>query len=79
METVIACIVTLAGLFFTIGKPILSMCTRVEKMQMQTDRNAQEIDRNINDIKGLLQISQSHEVRIHDLEQDMDIIKGKDK
>lgn len=75
--TVVGVIVVLVGLFFSIGKPILSMCNRMEKLDMASQQEKVDMTETKSQLKELVQIAQNHEIRIHDLEQDVDSIKRK--
>lgn len=77
--TVVSALVVLVGLFLTIGKPILNACKEMVELRKDTTINARAIQHNSDDIKELLKVSQSHEIRIHDLEQDVGEIKSKEK
>ena len=44
--TVVTVIVGLVGLFFTIGKPILNICNKVEKITIEIGHMQEEIKAN---------------------------------
>lgn len=68
---VVGVIVVLVGLFFTIGKPILSVVKELQALRFETDRQEKEIDRDIDSIKELTKIAQAHESRLANQEIDM--------
>lgn len=66
--TVVTALVVLIGLFFTVGKPIMFAYKEMNNLRFETDRQAKEIDRDIESIKDLVKLSQSHENRIANTE-----------
>ena len=62
--TVVTALVVIVGLFFTVGKPILNLVTQLQGLRYDTNRQEKEIDRNIESIKELVKLSQSHEQRL---------------
>ena len=74
--TVVTALVVLVGLFFTIGKPILSVCGEIKELQIQGNQEKVDMTETKNQLKELVQIAQNHEIRIHDLEQDIKQIKS---
>lgn len=68
--TVVTALVVLIGLFFTIGKPILNVVKELQGLRYDTDRQEKEINRGIDSIKELAKISQSHENRLVNVEDD---------
>lgn len=62
--TVVGVLVVLIGLFLTVGKPILNLVTQLQGLRFDTDKQEKEIDRNIESIKELVRLSQSHEQRL---------------
>lgn len=66
--TVVTVIVVLVGLFFTVGKPIMSAYKEMNALRFETDRQGKEIDRDIESIKELVKLSQSHENRLANVE-----------
>ena len=70
--TVVLALVTLIGLFFTVGKPILNLVTKLEKNTYDTAAQQKEIDRNIDSIKDLVKIAQAHNDRINNQESEVD-------
>lgn len=65
---VVGVLVVLIGLFFTVGKPILSVVKELQQLRFETDHQEKEINRDIESIKELVKLSQSHENRINNLE-----------
>lgn len=74
--TVVTALVVLIGLFFTVGKPIMSYAKEMHNLRFETDRQEKEIDRNIDTIKELVKLSQSHENRLTDHEKEMSEIRA---
>lgn len=70
--TVVGVLVVLIGLFLTVGKPILNLVTQLQGLRYDTDRQEKEIDRDIESIKELVKVSQSHEIRITNQESETD-------
>lgn len=68
--TVVTALVVLIGLFFTVGKPILNVVKELQGLRYDTDRQEKEINRDIDSIKELAKISQSHENRLTNQERD---------
>ena len=66
--TVVTALVVLIGLLFTIGKPILNVVKELQGLRYDTDRQEKEINRDIDSIKELAKISQSHENRLVNVE-----------
>lgn len=66
--TVVGVIVVLVGLFFTVGKPIMGLVSKLERNTYDTDRQEKEIDRNIESIKELARVAQAHENRLSNME-----------
>lgn len=75
--TIVLTLSTLIGLFFTVGKPIFSLCSTLKVMQSQLNQEKEDMTETQMQIKDLVKISATHEMRIHDLEQDVDYLKGK--
>ena len=73
--TIVVTLVTLVGLFFTVGKPILSLCSTLEVMQSQLDQEKVDMGDTKEQIRDLVKVSVTHEMRIHDLEQDVGHLK----
>lgn len=69
--TVVTALVVLVGLFFTVGKPIINVVKELQALRFETDRQEKEIDRDIDSIKELTKIAQSHENRLANQENDM--------
>lgn len=70
--TVVTVIVVLVGLFFTVGKPIMSVAKEMNMLRFETDRQEKEIDRNIESLRELSKIAQAHETRIQNTESAVD-------
>lgn len=68
--TVVTALVVLVGLFFAVGKPIWSILKELQTLRIETDHQEKEIDRDIDSIKELVKLSQSHENRIANVEDD---------
>lgn len=62
--TVVTALVVIVSLFFTVGKPILSLVSQLQELRFEADRQEKEINRDIESIKELTKLSQSHETRI---------------
>lgn len=75
--TIVVTLSALIGLFFTVGKPIISLCSTLKVMQNQFNQEREDMSETKEQIKDLVKISSTHEMRIHDLEQDVDHLKGK--
>lgn len=76
--TVVTVIVCLVGLFFTIGKPILNICNKVEKITIEIGHMQEEIKANSQQTLELMKTLSDHELRIHDLEQEEERNKSKE-
>lgn len=74
--TVVTVIVVLVGLFFTVGKPIMEYAKEMYNLRFETDSQEKEIDRNIESIKQLVTLSQSHENRLANQETGMSEIRA---
>lgn len=72
---VVVTLVTLVGLFFTVGKPILSLCSTLKVMQSQLDQEKVDMRETKEQIRDLVKVSATYEMRIHDLEQDVNHLK----
>lgn len=72
---VVVTLVTLVGLFFTVGKPILSLCSTLKVMQSQLDQEKVDMGDTKEQIRDLVKVSVTHEMRIHDLEQGVGHLK----
>lgn len=68
--TVVTALVVIVGLFFTVGKPIWGVLKELQTLRCETDHQEKEIDRDIESIKELVKLSQSHENRLADVEED---------
>lgn len=68
--TVVTVLVVIVGLFFTVGKPILSLVSQLQGLRYDTDKQQKEIDRDIEGLKELTKIAQAHENRIANQEED---------
>lgn len=68
--TVVTVLVVLVGLFFAVGKPIWGVLKELQTLRCETDHQEKEIDRDIESIRELVKISQSHENRLADVEED---------
>lgn len=68
--TVVTALVVIVGLFFTVGKPIWGVLKELQTLRIKTDHQEKEIDRDIESIKELVKLSQSHENRLADVEED---------
>lgn len=66
--TVITVLIAIAGLFLTVGKPILIFCTEMKALRMEVNFDENRLQKITDDIEELSKITQSHEIRIHDLE-----------
>lgn len=66
--SVVTVIVVLVGLFFTVGKPIWGVLKELQALSIETKRQEKEIDRDIESIKELVKLSQSHENRLANVE-----------
>lgn len=66
--TVVTALVVLVGLFFTVGKPIWGVLKELQTLRCETDHQEKEINRDIESIKELVRLSQSHENRISNAE-----------
>lgn len=66
--TVITVLIAIAGLFLTVGKPILNFCTEMKAIRMEVNFDEKRLQKITDDIEELSKITQSHEMRIHDLE-----------
>lgn len=66
--TVITVLIAIVGLFLTVGKPILNFCTEMKALRMEVNFDENRLEKITNDIEELSKITQSHEMRIHDLE-----------
>lgn len=62
--TVVTVIVVLVGLFFTVGKPILNNQKEMNQLRFETDQQGSEINDNLQSLKELSKIAQSHENRL---------------
>lgn len=51
---VVTVLVILVGLFFTVGKPILSMCTRIEKINAKVSQEDVDMTEAKNTLKELV-------------------------
>lgn len=69
--TVVTVLVVLIGLFFTVGKPIMNVVKELQSLRFETDHQEKEINRDIESIKELTKIAQSHENRLSNQEIDM--------
>lgn len=70
--TVVTALVVIVGLFFTVGKPILSLVSQLQELRFETNKQEKEINRDIESIKELTKLSQSHETRIASNESETD-------
>ena len=70
--TVVTALVVVIGLFITVGKPILNLVTRLEKLSYDTNAQQKDIDRNIDSIKDLVKVCQAHNERINNQESEVD-------
>lgn len=70
--TVVTALVVLVGLFMTVGKPIMNVVKELQALRFETDHQEKEIDGDIESIKELTKLSQSHEVRISNQESETD-------
>lgn len=68
--TVVTALVVIVGLFFAVGKPIWGVLKELQTLRCETDHQEKEIDRDIESIKELVKLSQSHENRLADVEED---------
>lgn len=68
--TVVTALVVIVGLFFAVGKPIWGVLKELQTLRCETDNQEKEIDRDIESIKELVKLSQSHENRLADVEKD---------
>ena len=68
--TVVTALVVIVGLFFAVGKPIWGVLKELQTLRCETDHQGKEIDRDIESIKELVKLSQSHENRLADVEDD---------
>lgn len=66
--TVITVLIAIAGLFLTVGKPILNFCTEIKALRLEVNFDEKRLQKITDDIEELSKITQSHEMRIHDLE-----------
>lgn len=73
---VVGVIVVLVGLFLTIGKPILSVVEELQALRFETDHQEKEINRDIESIKELVKLSQSHENRLNNFEEDYSEVRA---
>lgn len=67
--TVVTVIVVLVGLFFTVGKPVWSILKELQTLRCETDYQEKEINKDSENIKELVKLSQSHENRITSMEE----------
>lgn len=70
--TVVTAIVVLVGLFLSVGKPILGVVKELQELRFETNQQRKEIDRDIDSIKELSRIAQSHEERLKNQERETD-------
>lgn len=68
--TVVTALVVIVGLFFAVGKPIWGVLKELQTLRCETDHQEKEIDSDIESIKELVKLSQSHENRLADVEED---------
>lgn len=68
--TVVTALVVIVGLFFTVGKPIWGVLKELQTLKIETGHQEKEIDRDLESIKELVKISQSHEARLQNVEDD---------
>ena len=66
--TVVGVIVVLIGLFFTVGKPVMNLVSKLDRNIYDTERQEKEINRDIESIKELTKIAQAHENRLANIE-----------
>lgn len=66
--TVITVLIAIVGLFLTVGKPILNFCTEIKALRLEVNFDEKRLQKITDDIEELSKITQSHEMRIHDLE-----------
>lgn len=66
--TVITVLIAIVGLFLAVGKPILNFCTEMKALRMEVNFDEKRLQKITDDIEELSKITQSHEMRIHDLE-----------
>jgi hypothetical protein len=68
---VVSTIVVLVGLFFTIGRPILEFSNKVQKVIDSLAEHQRSIGANADKINEHDKTLHQHEIRIHDLEQEI--------
>lgn len=74
--TVVTTLVVIVGLFFTVGKPIWGVLKELQTLRVQTDYQEKEINTDVETVKELVKLSQSHENRLPNQENDMAEIRA---
>lgn len=74
--TVVTALVVIVGLFFTVGKPIWGVLKELQTLRVQTNYQEKEIDTDAETVKELVKLSQSHENRLANQENDMTEIRA---
>lgn len=69
---IVLTLVTLIGLFLTVGKPIMGVVKELQELRFETNQQRKEIDRDIESIKELSRIAQAHTVRLDNTESEVD-------
>lgn len=68
--TVVTALVVIVGLFFAVGKPIWGVLKELQTLRVQTDYQEKTIDNDTETVKELVKLSQSHENRLANVEDD---------
>lgn len=74
--TVVTSLVVIVGLFFTVSKPIWGALKELQTLKVQNDYQEKERNTYTETVKELVKLSQSHENRLANQENDMAEIRA---
>lgn len=74
--TVVTSLVVIVGLFFTVSKPIWGVLKELQTLRVQNDYQEKAINVDAETVKELVKLSQSHESRLANQENDMAEIRA---
>lgn len=74
--TVVTSLVVIVGLFFTVSKPIWSALKELQTLRVQNDYQDKVMNADAETVKELVKLSQSHENRLANQENNMAEIRA---